>query len=600
VGVVYDAIHRELGRRVALKILHRSHADDPLSRERVRGEAPAAARVRHDHIVPIYEAGEVGSELFYAMALIEERTLADLIRDGACPPHAELATQFAQVADALHLLHEQGIVHRDVKPPNLMLDAQGRLVLGDFGLARSTDAGTLTETGRAVGTPLYMSPEQISASRGEEGVDGRSDVYALGASLYEALTGSVPFKGRDLISLLARKMRGRPEPPRKLDPAVPRALDQVVMVCLERDREDRYATAADLAADLRAFAKGQEPRYGPVPWWKRCIRSVVAHPLWAAGAVLLMAAGAFLWTALTRDDMATLEVESVAGAAVQVNAGAFSPAPVAVRVPPGEVAIVLRLAGHEDRHVPPFRVEAGRHYARSYEGFSIRDVDDPSVLEQAALANGWNHPLPVSPRERLSVSRSQRKFDVFLAFPLGTVRAADLDRYRVELGDDYEQAGHVRFLRGDEELWRSERARSRELDGGLPEAVRAGLRPGETITWGYYPEEGGPVVAQIVIAGADVEPSLSALDEQLTRPEAPQPPAVRAWFRAQELIAADLPSSAVAEVERARGAGVTSLSLLHLEAALLRLLHANALPSLQSTVLWGDLARAHGEGLEPK
>ena len=600
VGVVYDAVHRDLGRRVALKVLHKVHADDLESRERFRREAPACARVRHDHIIPIYEAGSVDGELFYAMALIEGASLDDLIKAKTCPPARELALQLADIADALQLLHDAGIVHRDVKPANLIMDAQGRLVLGDFGLARTGDARRLTQTGRAVGTPLYMSPEQISASRGEEGVDGRSDIYALGATLYEALTGQPPFSGLDLLDLLKRKLGERPERMCKLVPGIPAALDDIVSVCLERDRDDRYATAADLARDLRAFARGDGLAYRPVSWWRRAARAVLERPGRVASAAVLMLAGGALWAGLSRPTLATLELESVLGAQVSVNEEAFEAVPYVARREPGEVRLVLRLDGHKDNVINPFYVEAGERYHRSYLGFSVADADDAAAIARTAEARGWSNPLPVVPEASIGRSRARRAFDVLLLYPQGTVRAQDLGHYRVEMGEDYAEAGRVEFRRAGELLYQSERILSRETDGVVPASVLAVLKPGDVIEWGYRPEEGEAFLTTVTVAAADLEESLAALDSQLDDPQAPQLPAVRAWFRAQHLLAAGLPGAAVAELERARDGGIVSLSLLALETRLLRQLHAGAARHLESTVLWRSLESAHEELLRER
>ena len=176
---------------MAVKVLRTGFDTSPEAIERFRREAVACAQVRHDNIVEVYESGDVDGRPFYAMALLRGRSLSRLIRSGPMPTPQETCRRLADVADALHTLHEHGIIHRDIKPSNIMIEESGRMVLADFGLARTLVSAALTKTGEALGTPLYMSPEQLMG-RGDE-VNRRSDVYGLGATLYEVFAGHPPF-----------------------------------------------------------------------------------------------------------------------------------------------------------------------------------------------------------------------------------------------------------------------------------------------------------------------------------------------------------------------------------------------------------------------
>ena len=283
-SVVYEAEQLSLRRRVALKVL--SAPADATARRRFRNEAYAAASLRHPHIVPVY-AVEVDAEPpFLVMPLVAGSSLAALVRGlreatgavadttveaaGAVPhapeppsaerpaaalpgdrDHHRAAARLArQAADALQHAHESGIVHRDIKPGNLLVEPGGHLWVADFGMAKSAAAGDLTRTGEVVGTLRYMSPEQAT---GEAAVDHRTDVYALGVTLYELLTLRPAFPGDDLRAVFRAVASAEPPPPRRIAPAIPRELETVVLKAMAKERADRYATAAEFAADLQRF-----------------------------------------------------------------------------------------------------------------------------------------------------------------------------------------------------------------------------------------------------------------------------------------------------------------------------------------------------------
>ncbi len=247
-GIVYLAEDTELARRVAIKTIALTGADPERDRHeaRFRQEARAAGGVSHPAIVTIYDVGREADTAFIAMELVEGRELRELIRDGAITPsHAvELA---ALLADGLASAHAHGVIHRDIKPGNIMVLEDGRVKLMDFGIARLQQPTVKTQTGVMLGSPQYMSPEQIA---GEE-VDGRADVFSLGVVLYEMLTGVKPFDAPDLSQVLFWVVNMPAKPPGERRPGLPAVLDYIVARALKKKPEERYATAAELAADLR-------------------------------------------------------------------------------------------------------------------------------------------------------------------------------------------------------------------------------------------------------------------------------------------------------------------------------------------------------------
>jgi beta-lactam-binding protein with PASTA domain/tRNA A-37 threonylcarbamoyl transferase component Bud32 len=248
---VYLAEDEVLGRRVAIKILNDRHAGDDQFVERFRREAKNAASLSHPNIVSIYDRGEAEGTYYIAMEYLDGRSLKELIVARG-PAPVNVAIEYArQILAAIRFAHRHGIVHRDIKPHNVLVDGEGRLKVTDFGIARA-GASQMTEAGSIIGTAQYLSPEQAKGSP----VDQTSDLYSLGVVLYELLTGVVPFSGDTPVEIAMKHLSSAPEPPSARRADVPRDLDLVVLRALAKDPPDRYQSADEMDADLARVARG--------------------------------------------------------------------------------------------------------------------------------------------------------------------------------------------------------------------------------------------------------------------------------------------------------------------------------------------------------
>ncbi len=302
-GIVYEARQLSLDRRVALKVLPQEVTGSPTTLARFRREALTLARLDHPHVVGIHDVGETDGVHWLAMEFVEGRSLQHRLeflqanghRDGTL---RELVAVVADVADALHHAHAAGVVHRDVKPSNILLRDTGGAVLTDFGLARDASSPSVTALGAVAGTPHYMSPEQV-AGRGSD-LDARSDVFSLGATLYECLTLRQPFAGATIEQILHRIVHRDPIDPRRYTPAMPADLAAIVLKALEKRPADRYPTARLFADDLRAFLAMRPVRARPLSRVTRARRWVRREPLRAALAATIVIVGALAVVLLLR------------------------------------------------------------------------------------------------------------------------------------------------------------------------------------------------------------------------------------------------------------------------------------------------------------
>lgn len=294
-GVVYRARQRSLNRTVALKVLLGGLFAGEAGRRRMQSEAELAARLRHPNIVPVFDTGLLDGQPFYSMAFVAGRTLAEVVQHGPLAP-TRAARYLARIAEAVQYAHGEGVLHRDLKPSNVLIDASDEPHITDFGLAKALDAAPQTLTGGVLGSPAYMPPEQALGRVAE--VTARSDVYSLGAILYELLTGRPPFQGTNLAAVIAQVKDADPVAPRRLNPGIPADLETICLKCLEKQPARRYDSAGELAGDLQRFLRGEPVHARPISAVGRAVRWAQRRPLAASSvgisALLLVVCGAVL------------------------------------------------------------------------------------------------------------------------------------------------------------------------------------------------------------------------------------------------------------------------------------------------------------------
>ena len=262
-GVVYKARDPLIDRVVAIKTINLSLAMD--EKEEYEGrfyqEAKAAGRLSHPNIVTIYDVGKSDDIAYIAMEFLEGRELRDMLNDAQRMPVDEVLAVAMQVARGLAYAHEKGVVHRDVKPSNIMVVHEGHAKITDFGIARMASAGVRTQTGMVLGSPKYMSPEQVMGKL----TDQRSDIFSLGVMLYEMLTGQVPFMGENVNAIMYQTLNATPSAPGATNPAVPDMLNFIVAKALAKGLDNRYQNAQDFANDLRACRDTLPRSNAPAP-----------------------------------------------------------------------------------------------------------------------------------------------------------------------------------------------------------------------------------------------------------------------------------------------------------------------------------------------
>jgi serine/threonine protein kinase len=267
-GVVFEARQMSLNRKVALKMILAGQLANETDVKRFHTEAEAAANLDHPGIVPIYEVGQHRGQHYFSMGFIEGQSLSERLTHGPLPCR-QAAALLVAVAEAIDYAHQCGVIHRDLKPGNILLDAKGNPRVTDFGLAKKIqgDSG-LTGSGQVMGTPSYMPPEQAGGKRAAVGP--AADVYALGATLYALITGRPPFQAATAMETVIQVLSDEPVPPRRLNGSIPRDLETICLKCLEKEPNQRYPGAAALAADLRGRSRGWSARPsgpgGSRPW----------------------------------------------------------------------------------------------------------------------------------------------------------------------------------------------------------------------------------------------------------------------------------------------------------------------------------------------
>jgi len=266
-GVIFRARDVRLNRIVALKMIRADRITHEADRQRFHNETVTIAQLEHPHIIPIYDVGEEAGVHYFTMKLLKGGDLQQQCRRYLDDPHAA-AQIMAHVADAVHYAHRHGVLHRDVKPSNVLLDEAGKPYVTDFGLARRLDdRNHLTATGDLLGTPAYLAPEQLTPGQGSLTI--AADVYGLGAVLYVLLTGKPPFDDEHLLTMLESMRHREPAPPRQLNPRIDRDLEQICLKALAKRPSDRYFGAQAFAEDLQRYLAGEGIRARPAPWWRR-------------------------------------------------------------------------------------------------------------------------------------------------------------------------------------------------------------------------------------------------------------------------------------------------------------------------------------------
>ncbi|MBI1311275.1 protein kinase [bacterium] len=455
-GVVYEAEQRSLKRRVALKVLRFGGVADAEAVMRFQREAETIAGLDHGHIVPVYAVGAEGGVHYYSMQFIDGRSLADVASGVGRPDQAkrssgsvkgEEQTQLqspedrrfasrsglpltapAQIAEwglsaaqALSYAHRHGVVHRDVKPSNLILDNDGRLWLTDFGLARRDIDATLSIAGALLGTPRYMSPEQAAAAK--KPVDHRTDIYSLGATLYELATGQPVFDADTPQGVITQILNDLPRSPRNLDPDLPRDLETIILKCLQKEAADRYATAADLADDLQAFLDDRPIRARRPTLIERGVQALRRHRRIATAAAasalsgVLLVVGSLLasheWSESKLGTVSfTTSGPRMIGEIVDANdrpviSGIPVPTLEKVRLPEGEYRLRLSADGLLSE-IWPLEVQRGKH--ESHE-VALRSswLWPPKEINPSA----WTHiePVALSPDGSQSASLFVQNFE---------------------------------------------------------------------------------------------------------------------------------------------------------------------------------------------
>jgi WD40 repeat protein/tRNA A-37 threonylcarbamoyl transferase component Bud32 len=348
-GIVYKARQVSLNRIVAVKMILTGQLASEADVRRFRSEAEAAGNLDHPNIVPIYEVGEHDGQHYFSMKFIEGGSLAAGRQSAPVDPRSA-ARRVATVARAVHHAHQRGILHRDLKPGNILIDGAGQPLVTDFGLAKRVEAGSaLTHSGAIVGTPGYMAPEQAA---GTKGLTVAVDIYALGAILYELLTGEPPFRAQTPLETLMHVLEREPRRPRQLQPQLDADLETVCLQCLAKDAKRRYATAEALAEDLERWLGGEPIQARPAGYGERAVKWARRRPalagllaVSAGSAVTLLILAGFLW------HNAEVRAEAVQDldAARRERTAALDEAAVQVKNAADKRAEVARLQAEADR-----------------------------------------------------------------------------------------------------------------------------------------------------------------------------------------------------------------------------------------------------------
>jgi len=542
IGIVYKAIQRNVSRPVALKVLRGGWAGDENLLQRFLDGARKAAQIEHEHVVHIYDANVFQGRPYIAMQYVPGATLGEVFerlrKVGPPPFHAghhealtgagapplngdnghAFARRIAQLligpAQALQQYHDVGIVHRDVKPGNLILDPKGRLVLTDFDLARKFDTSFSQVAATKVGTPGYMSPEQIDPRTRD--VDGRADVYSLGVVLYEGMTQSTPFKepGKG-GSVFDRTLSERAPDPARLTPDLPRDACKVVLKALERRRRDRFPTMAAMTSDLKALAAGRPVRARPVPLAKHVSRRVWGYRWWAAAALALLAVGVVWWHMRA----AVVHIDPFPGGLIAVDRETRGKGPQSVRLSPREHEISITLKGFRDfqENLDP---EPGSSHLLNPTLEAI-DRTDPDVLDAYGERLGFRISRTELESTRGGATSEGR---VLPLWPRGNVRKKDVTHLAADVHEIFKGRLIILDEDGNEVYTSPYSGDNRRFTEKLSDAVIDSLVVGKTYRWGFELASDESVLTAFTMAPDLPEGALAQLrahfreeDRQLAR-----------------------------------------------------------------------------------
>ena len=472
-GVVYLVRQVRANRNVALKMMLAAAHASASDLSRFRTEAEAVAGLNHPNVVPVYEVGEQGRLPFYSMEFCPRGSLVERLRENPFPP-MEAASTVEALARGMSAAHARGIVHRDLKPGNVLITEDGSPKITDFGLAkRLDDNSSQTRTGAIIGTPSYMSPEQAAGNVKAIGVP--ADIYALGAILYECLTGRPPFRGASVVETLDQVRKRDPVPPRMLQPSIPRDLQTICLKCLRKEPSRRYASAAQLADDLRRFQEGRPILARATPWYERAWKAARRRPA-ATLAIFLAIAGTVAIIAIVSIANANLKRERDTARKAEDDAKTARDQAIVERKKASErlkLAIdtvhrsLVEMAADRWARRPELQGERRRVLEEAvafFENFSEEDSRDPLVRREKANAlyrAGWAYTALGE------LDRALRSFDASLA-----VQEQLAVEFPTEIDLVYQQA-LIQFARGVALITKGDYAEA------LPAFLQAERRAGE-------------------------------------------------------------------------------------------------------------------------